>query len=96
MAKTERIGSQDDEIDLRDLLGTLIAGRWIIVLCLIVSKIGGPTADYAVLGRDIAAAGKAGQPAGTAQLAHHLAHVGAAQRVAETAGHRDDGFADQA
>ncbi len=36
MAKTERIGSQDDEIDLRDLLGTLIAGRWIIVLCLIV------------------------------------------------------------
>lgn len=36
MAKTERIESQDDEIDLRDLLGTLIAGRWVIFLCLIV------------------------------------------------------------
>lgn len=36
MAKTERIESQDDEIDLRDLLGTVIAGRWVIFLCLIV------------------------------------------------------------
>lgn len=37
MAKTERISLQDDEIDLRDLLGALIAGRWTIVLCLIVA-----------------------------------------------------------
>jgi tyrosine-protein kinase Etk/Wzc len=36
MSKTERIGSQDDEIDLRDLLGTLIAGRWVIVSFLIL------------------------------------------------------------
>jgi tyrosine-protein kinase Etk/Wzc len=41
MAKTERIGSQDDEIDLRDLLGALIAGRWVIAFCLIVFLAGG-------------------------------------------------------
>ncbi|OYU20402.1 MAG: acetyltransferase [Rhodobacteraceae bacterium PARR1] len=35
MTKTERISSQDDQIDLRDLLGTLIAGRWTIVCCLV-------------------------------------------------------------
>lgn len=36
MVKTEQPGTQGDEIDLRDLLGTLIGGRWIISLCLIV------------------------------------------------------------
>lgn len=36
MTKTERIGSQDDEIDLRELLGALLAGRWTIVSCLVL------------------------------------------------------------